>query len=112
MRFPAGRPTAREPAARLGIEAWTRPGPDGKLALTVRCRRLAYGVRVTVPGFVPEDNAFSIEPGRERVLELRPTPEGPDRADGSLTVQGPDRAGGSLTALNLEVPLTIEARPA
>ncbi len=98
VRFPAGRPVTREPQARLGIEAWSQLGEDGEAKLRIRSRRLAYGVRVELPGYETEDDAFSVEPGRERVLALRPVTE------------NPAPAAGSLSALNLEAPVKIEVR--
>jgi beta-mannosidase len=97
IRFPAGRPTAREPAARMRIEASGRPDGGGAVALSICSQRLAYGVRVHTPGFLPDDDAFSIEPGRERVVRLRPAGV------------GSQFAGGSLTALNLDGPVKIGA---
>ncbi len=70
MRFPAGRPTAMEPATRLGLQANAHRLPDGSLRMRVRTGRLAYGVRVHIPGFTPLDDGFSIEPGGERVVRL------------------------------------------
>ncbi|GAC1318310.1 MAG: glycoside hydrolase family 2 protein [Thermoleophilaceae bacterium] len=102
MRFPTGRPTSTESAAGLGLEAEVRHNTEGSIFLTVRSQRLAYGVRVEVPGFEPSDDAFSVEPGRERLVQLR------ERAsDASF-------AGGSLTALNLRgrvriAPLEVPA---
>jgi len=89
LRFPSGRPAATEPAARIGLEASAHPLDDGTVRLTLRSRRLAYGVGVHVSGFVPADDAFSIEPGATRSVLLRP--------------RSPDAvfAGGALTALNL-----------
>lgn len=95
FRFPAGRPLERDSAERMGIEATAAPEPGGAIALTVRSRRLAYGVRVHTPGFEPEDNAFSVEPGGERTVLLRR-----EGATDSF-------AGGSLSALNLSAPVTI-----
>lgn len=95
FRFPAGRPLVAEPADRLGIEAHASPGRDGTVLLTVRSRRLAYHVRLDVPGFTPADNSFSVEPGHSRVITLRPV--GPDVAF----------SGGSITALNLDGRLTV-----
>ncbi len=90
LRFPAGRPAGAEPAARLGLEATTRAREDGTVSLRASSRRLAYGVRVHGPGFIPDDDAFSIEPGGARELVLRPR------------VPGTEFAGVALTALNLE----------
>ena len=89
MRFPAGRPLAAEPAARLGLEAVAARRGDGSALLTVSSRRLAYGVRVHAPGFAADDDAFSIEPGAARQVVLRPREPG-----ASLE-------GAGLTALNL-----------
>ena len=89
VRFPAGRPATVEPLGRIGLEASAHQLPDGSVCLTARSRRLAYGVRVHVPGFAPADDAFAIEPGATRRVMLRP------RAPGASF------AGGALTALNL-----------
>ena len=98
MRFPAGRPVAVESAARLGLRGGARVLSDGSLGLHVRSDRLAYGVRVRIPGFTPSDDAFSVEPGGERVVPLRPL-----KADATF-------AGGALTAVNLRgtVPVVDE----
>jgi beta-mannosidase len=63
FRFPAGRPLEQESAESLGLEARV----DGD-TLVVRSRRLAYGVRVH--NAAVSDNAFSVEPGGERVVQL------------------------------------------
>ena len=60
-------------------------------------KRFAYGVRVRVPGYVPDDDAFSLEPGRAREVGLRRTGE-------------PAGATGHLTALNLSGRVAVEAR--
>jgi beta-mannosidase len=70
--YPAGRPTGVEPADRLGLAAVVEPNGDGTLRMTVSTRRLAYGVRLDVPGFRPDDDAFSVEPGGRRTAVLRP----------------------------------------
>jgi beta-mannosidase len=59
FRFPTGRPIAQED---LGLEA----DRDGD-RLVVRSRKLAYGVRIHGAA-ATSDNAFSIEPGRERIV--------------------------------------------
>jgi beta-mannosidase len=100
FRFPAGRPTRTEPADRLGLSADARPCGDGVYRLTVRSRRLAYGVRIHAPGFAPDDDAFSIEPGGSRQIDLRP--RAPHERDASDT-----RLGGELSALNLSGRLPI-----
>ncbi len=97
VRFPAGRPLNRERLERMGIEGVVQPSAGGA-ELRLKSRRLAYGVRVCIPGFEPEDDAFSLEPGRERVLRLHPAGE------------GAELIGGSLTALNLTGSARIELR--
>jgi beta-mannosidase len=78
FRFPAGRPIEQEPAEQLGLEARV----DGD-RLVVSSRRLAYGVRVH--DVAVSDNAFSVEPGGERIVRLL----------------GEPAAAITLTALNL-----------
>ena len=98
FRFPAGRPRTVESAERLGLSADVRPCGDGMLRLTVRSRRLAYGVRIHAHGFVPDDDAFSVEPGGSRLVDLRP---------GSADA----RFGGELSAINLagRLPISLAA---
>jgi hypothetical protein len=43
---------------------------DHGAVLSLRARRFVYGVRVRAPGFVPQDDGFSLEPGHERRLCL------------------------------------------
>ncbi len=88
--FPAGRPQRRESAEALGLEVEAIPG-----AVTLRSRRLAWGVRLRVPGWDAEDDAFSLEPGRKRTVALRP------REPGAAW------PGGTLTALNLDGGLEL-----
>ncbi|MDQ6822657.1 MAG: glycoside hydrolase family 2 protein [Actinomycetota bacterium] len=97
VRFPAGLPTAREPLDRLGLEADTELGQDGATSVRVRSRALAYGVRVRAPGYVPEDDCFTLEPDGEHVVEMRPaTPQA-------------RFSGATLTALNLDGAVNIAA---
>jgi len=88
--FPAGRPARRESATELGLGAEASPAGDGIFELAVRSRRLAYGVRVRMDGFDPSDDAFCVEPGRERRLRLVPREP------------GAQLDAGILSALNLE----------
>jgi len=88
--FPAGRPGRREGAGELGLEVDSTPG-----AVTLRSRRLTWGVRLRVPGWDPDDDAFSLEPGRERTVALRPREP------------GAPWSGGRLTALNLDGGLPL-----
>jgi beta-mannosidase len=96
FHFPAGRPMSLEPERRLGLSATAAPDIDGTVALTVASRRLAYGVRIHVPGFAPSDDAFSVEPGGARTVALHPS-----RA-------GQPFAGGGITALNLTGRVAIK----
>jgi beta-mannosidase len=86
--FPAGRPSGVEDAGRLGLEASLERADSG-LRLAVRSKRLAYGVRVHIDDHVPNDDAFTVEPGVTRYVDLH----GPS--------EGGDVPGGALTALNL-----------
>ena len=81
VRFPGGRPATAAPAAELGFHAVT----DGARSVRIRTRRLAYGVRLHVPGFEPDDDAFCVEPGAERLVELRPRAPGEKFARGEVS---------------------------
>ena len=70
FRFPAGRPAGRRPAAELGLTATLVRNGQGEACLRVASRALAYGVRVHVPGATFSDDAFCVEPGHERILNL------------------------------------------
>ena len=98
FRFPAGRPTRVELADRLRLTADARPCGDGVVRVTVESRRLAYGVRIHVDGFVPDDDAFSVEPGGTHEVDLRP-------------IRSETRFSGELSALNLagRVPVLMAA---
>ncbi|HEX3735785.1 MAG TPA: hypothetical protein VHU86_11625 [Solirubrobacterales bacterium] len=87
--FPEARPVAPEPADRLGLEARVEPGPDGSPVLALECRRFVHGLRIHGAGVIPEDDAFSLEPGARRRVVLRPRTGEPA---GEI----------SLTALNLQ----------
>ncbi len=96
VRFPAGRPSGVEHADRLGLAASACELAEGTVRLRLRTRRLAYGVRIHAPGFEPDDDALSIEPGGERVVLLRPREP------------GRGYAGGALSAINLDGRVRIE----
>jgi len=95
MRFPAGRPLERESAGRLGLAARAQALADGGVRLALSSGRLAYGVEIHAPGFLPSDDGFSIEPGGERTVVLRPR-----KIDTAF-------AGGTLTAVNLQGRVSI-----
>jgi beta-mannosidase len=105
MRFPGGWPLERETPERLGLAAHARADAlpdetmlaDGAVRVSVSSRRLAYGVRVHAPGYAVSDDDYSIEPGGERVVTLRPVDgptDAPEPRASSATL-------GSLSALNM-----------
>lgn len=94
FRLPAGRPLVREPASRLGLAATLAPAGDGVHRLTLRAARFTYGVHVEVPGYVASDEGFSLEPARERGIDLEPLADAADPV-------------GALAALNLRGRLPI-----
>jgi hypothetical protein len=48
-------------------------------------RRFAWGVRVVVPGFLPDDAYFGIEPGGKRRILLTPVRTGNTPANLTVT---------------------------
>jgi beta-mannosidase len=72
VRFPTGRPAQPEPAARIGLEAVAAPAADGSTAVTLRTRRLAWGVRLRSSGWTADDDAIFVEPSLPRRLRLDP----------------------------------------
>jgi beta-mannosidase len=97
FRFPVDRPSRAESPAGLGLAAGLEAIGEDAARITVSTRRLAYGVRVHVPGFVPDDDAFSVEPGHAREVLLRR-----DEADAG-------QPAGYLTALNLTGRVAVRA---
>jgi hypothetical protein len=85
FRLIAGNGLTREPAARLGLSARLRRLEGARAQLSVQSNRLIQGVRVSIPGFEPSDDAFSIEPGHSREVALTAVGEAPERLTGSLT---------------------------
>lgn len=65
--------------------------------LRLLTQRLAYGVRVHLGGYTPADDAFSLEPGRERLIILTPN--------------GSGTPGGHLTGLNLVEQVKVTMAP-
>ncbi|HMJ33059.1 MAG TPA: hypothetical protein VK501_04000 [Baekduia sp.] len=107
--FPQGPPLTPEPFALSAIVKGSVPltiggacgegstpattgdaSVKGSVPLTIElCSdRLAWGVRVVAPGFVPADDAFDLAPGVARTVLLHPIGEAPF-------------GGGTVTALNL-----------
>ena len=94
FHFVGALPSARE--TDVGLTATLATGADGGRSITVRTRRFAQTVRVEVPGFLCEDDAFHLAPGESRTLALT--------AD-----LGAGAAGGRATvrALNSETVATV-----
>jgi beta-mannosidase len=101
FRYPVGRPATLQPPSRIGLRGRLARDDDGRRTLLVGSDGFAYGVRVHVPGWVAGDDAFSVEPGHERVLELRSTSD----------PASPPAAAGTLTALNLAGTVRIAVGP-
>jgi beta-mannosidase len=110
FRFPAGRPLRPQPAAELGLSATMRPASAGTYALEVASRRLAYGVRVHVPGYLPSDDALTLEPGVARTLLL--TPLRAAEAEPDALPQASPVPAGALTALNLRGQVRVDLQEA
>jgi beta-mannosidase len=70
FHFPVERPLRVEPAERLGLRAWLSGEEGADLQLHIVSETMLNGVRVHAPGFVPEDDAFMLEPGIERTVLL------------------------------------------
>ncbi len=94
FRFPAGRPIEPQTAEGLGIEATARTDGPAAALLTIQSRRVVYGLRLDAAGFAPDDDAFTLEPGRARTVRLQ-------------GARGASFAGATLTALNLQGELRI-----
>ena len=97
FRFPAARPLHRGSAEELGLSATLVARGEDVWELEVRSRRFAYGVGVHIAGWIPSDDAFSVEPGGVRTVRM-----------GRLDAKS--APNGSLTALNLSgrVPIMCE----
>jgi beta-mannosidase len=85
FRFPAGRSTERMPISELGLAGESKAHVDGTIELLLSSRRFAWGVRVAVPGFLPDDAYFGIEPGVKRRILLTPVRTGNTPANLSVT---------------------------
>ena len=95
FRHPAGHPIILETASGLGLRATLRNDEAGRAQLVLASRRYAHGVRVHIDGYRADDDAFSLEPGRERTLGLT----------ASDSVPGP--AQGHVSALNLRGTVVV-----
>jgi beta-mannosidase len=85
------------PPPCVGLEASLDRSPAGTLAVTIRTKRYAQAVTVTVPGHVADDNYFDLAPGRTRIVPLRAIEPGPTRLFGAR-----------VSALNLATPIDLE----
>jgi beta-mannosidase len=72
FRYPAGRPSSRQSAEALGLAARATVDEHGNVELTVESGRLVRGVRLFMPAFAAEENAFDLEPGHSRTIRLTP----------------------------------------
>jgi beta-mannosidase len=94
-RFPVGRPSWTASSDELGLTAVALERDAERPTLELHARRAVHGVRIDVPGFTPADDAFDLEPGHARRIDLRrDVPRTPFR-------------GGRVTAVNLTGPLGI-----
>lgn len=102
FHFVGALPSHRE--ADVGLSAALTTRPDGTRAITVSTRRFAQTVRVELPGFRCEDDAFHLAPGESRTLALTASPSSPstasDPASAAARARGPLR--GTVRALNSE----------
>jgi beta-mannosidase len=96
FRFPLTRPSVAETGASLGLDATVVETGTDATTIEIRTRRLAHHVRLVAPGFTPEDDAFSVEPGHARLIDLRPA------------ASGTPFRGGTVTAVNLDGVIEIE----
>jgi beta-mannosidase len=95
VRFPAGYPLTREHPDRLGLSALASSLEDGRARLTLTSRRLAFGVRVHVPGYLPAQDCLDLEPGVPRSVMLERV-----SGDGELS-------SGRVSALNMDGSVRI-----
>jgi len=85
FRFPAGRTTERVPVSELGLTGETRVHADETIEVHLSSRRFAWGVRVALPGFLPDDAYFGMEPGIKRRILLTPIRTGNTPANVTVT---------------------------
>jgi beta-mannosidase len=93
--FPERPPLAPRPPTALGITAAVEGLHDGVVSIAIRSDACVYGARVRAEGFRPSDDAFCVEPGGGRVIDLVP--------DG----QGTPFVGAAVGAVNLSTSLTV-----
>jgi beta-mannosidase len=91
FRFPVGRPAPRT-ASALGLRAQLALDAEDHATVTVAADGVLDGVRIELPGWRAEDDAFVVEPGRPYAVTLRRAAPAADL--------GPEPRG-RLRALNL-----------
>ncbi len=94
FRHPVGRPAATEGPDALGLTARVERDDDGSWRACLSARRFVYGCRIVIPGHVPEDNGFSLEPGYPRHVRL-------------AAAGASEQPIGEVSAVNLEGRLRI-----
>jgi beta-mannosidase len=70
--FPVKYPIERRPLCELGITATVEINTDGTLEISLTAQRLAWAVRAWVPGFLPDDAYFNLEPQIARNVRFTP----------------------------------------
>ena len=95
FRFTDGPPTARDTREQLGLVATADRVSETCVRVSVSATRLVYGVRIHAPGWEPDDNAFSVEPGGSRDVNVRT-----DRPEGAFA--------GTVTAVNLDGRVPVQ----
>ncbi len=97
--LPGGR--HRPLDTEVGLAATARRTADSRWEVVISTRRMAQGVALDVPGWLPSDSWFHLAPGITRTVSLVP--------DGSVPGLGTDRlpAGSRVRALNAAESVTI-----
>ncbi len=72
---------------------------DGHCRVTLQSDRFLHGVRLSAPGFLPDDNYFHLPPARSKTVTFAP-----------LSNAGRRTLKASIEALNLVGELTLEAK--
>jgi len=70
LRFLHGRPSLAKANEQIGLVAEPCPTTDDAVAIKLRSRAAALGVRVRLSGFEPSDDVFDIAPGEEIAITL------------------------------------------
>ncbi len=92
--FPLGLPSTRQ--RDVGLSAHATVQADGSLLVNVNTVRFAQSVCFDVPGFMPDDQYFHMEPGSRRTITLR-------RCADARTPRGSVRALNAGAAAKIEV---------